>query len=85
MRVHWQRAPGWAQPEGLARKGWTQLADGGVPARSCVLTQRCSDVALAAASVCRAEDATCCIIIFLPTYGCGEIGCRRSSILASGQ
>ena len=30
MRVHWQRAPGWAQPKGLRSKGWTQLADGGV-------------------------------------------------------
>ena len=37
------------------------------PARSCVLTQRCSDVVLAAASVCRAEDATCSIIIFSPS------------------
>ena len=46
------------------------------PARSCVLTQRCSDVALAAASVCRAEDATSCIITFLPACGCGAI-CRR--------
>ena len=33
------------------------------PARSCVLTQRCSDAASAGASVCRAEDTTCCIII----------------------
>jgi hypothetical protein len=46
------------------------------PARSCVLTQRCSDVALAAASLCRAEDATSCIITFLPACGCGAI-CRR--------
>ena len=30
MRVPWQTAPRWAHPEGLARKGWTQLADGGV-------------------------------------------------------
>ena len=30
MRFPWQRAPGWAQPEGLARKGWTQVVDGGV-------------------------------------------------------
>ena len=49
-----------------------------LPARTCVLTQRCSDVALAAASVCRAEDATSrCIITFLPACGCGEIGRRR--------
>ena len=30
MRVPWQTAPRWAHPEGLARKGWTQVVDGGV-------------------------------------------------------